>query len=168
MKNRLTIFTMILSGFVCFGVLPQMSANLPPEIPGTPDGCYPAFTTAEGCHALALLGGGIGNSAFGWYSLFLVGDGNFNTALGAGTLDLTSGAGSNDNTAVGTAAMILNLSGSDNTAVGTNALVFNSIAAFNNGVGSFVLYNNDSDGAGLANDNNAFGDSALFSNVDGA
>src|SRR5213594_1942422 len=101
----------------CFAFLPQMQA-LPPEIPGNPDGCYPAFTTAEGCNALALLGAGIGNSAFGWYSLFLVGDANFNTGLGAGALALTSGV--NDNTAVGTAAMILNLSGSGNTAVGTN------------------------------------------------
>src|SRR5205814_5319773 len=121
---------------VCFAFSPQMQAQLPPEIPGNPDGCYPNFTTAEGCKALHQLFGGIGNSAFGWYSNFLAGDASFNTSLGAGTLALTSGAGSNDNTAVGTAAMILNLSGNDNTAVGTNALVFNTVASFNTAVGS--------------------------------
>src|SRR6266480_1944655 len=94
MKNRsnIKIFTTLLSVLACFGLLPQMQANLPPELPGNPDGCYPAFTTAEGCNALALLGGGIGNSAFGWYSLFLAGDASFNTGVGAGALALTTGA----------------------------------------------------------------------------
>src|SRR6516162_6453137 len=120
---------------VSFAFLPQMQAQLPPEIPGNPDGCYPNFTTAEGCNALHQLFGGLGNTAVGWYSNFLAGDASFNTSVGAGTLALTSGAGSNDNTAVGTAAMILNLSGSDNVAVGSNALVFNMSAGFNNAVG---------------------------------
>jgi hypothetical protein len=150
MKTHPKILTTILSVLACCAFLPTTQAQLPPEIPGNPDGCYPAFTTAEGCNALHQLFGGIGNSAFGWYSNFLAGDASFNTGVGAGTLALTSGAGSNDNTAVGTAAMILNLSGNDNTAVGTNALVFNTVGSFNNGVGAFVLYNNDSSGAGLA------------------
>src|SRR5213593_1044488 len=112
-RSRLTIFTTVLSVLACFGVLPQMQA-LPPEIPGNPDGCYPAFTTAEGCNALALLGAGIGNTAVGWYANFLAGDASFNTALGAGTLALDSGLGSGSNTAVGTAAMLLNTSGNQN------------------------------------------------------
>ena len=153
---------------VCFAFLPQMQGQLPPEIPGNPDGCYPAFTTAEGCNALHQLFGGIGNTAVGWYSNFLAGNASFNTSVGAGTLALDSGAGSGQNTAVGTAAMILNLSGNSNVAVGSNALVQNATGSFNNGVGSFVLYNNDVDGAGTANNNNAFGAFALFSNVDGA
>jgi hypothetical protein len=148
-----------------------MQAQLPPEIPGNPDGCYPAFTTAEGCNALHQLTGGLGNTAVGWYANFLAGDASFNTGLGAGTLALTSrtGTGTNgdDNTAVGTAAMILNLSGSNNTAVGTNALVNNMIGSNNNGVGSFVLYNNDSSGAGSGSFNNAFGNFALSNNIDG-
>jgi hypothetical protein len=37
-----------LFAFACFAFLPQTQAALPPEIPGNPDGCYPAFTTAEG------------------------------------------------------------------------------------------------------------------------
>ena len=174
MKNRssLKIFTTILSVFACIGLLPTMQAQLPPEIPGNPDGCYPAFTTAEGCNALHQLLGGIGNTAVGWYSNFLAGDASFNTGVGAGTLALTSRTGvgteGNSNTAVGTAAMILNLSGSRNTAVGTNALVNNMIASENNAVGFFALYNNDSSGGGFASANNAFGAFALANNIDGA
>src|SRR5213593_3789586 len=126
MKNRscLKIFTTILSVLAWFGFLPQMQAGLPPEILGNPDGCYPAFTTAEGCNALALLGSGIGNTAIGWYSLFLVGDASLNTGVGAGALALTTN-GADSNTAVGTGAMLLNTSGTQNVANGTNALVFN-------------------------------------------
>ena len=171
MKTRLKIFTTVLSVLACCAFLPQMQAQLPAEIPGNPDGCYPAFTTAEGCNALHQLFGGLGNTAVGWYSNFLAGDASFNTGVGAGTLALTSrtGAGTegNSNTAVGTAAMILNLSGSRNTAVGTNTLVNNMIASENNAVGFFALDNNDSSGSGLANANNAFGAFALASNIDG-
>src|SRR5438552_19188972 len=168
MKTRVKIFTIVLSLLACCAFLPTMQAQLPPEIPGNPDGCYPAFTTAEGCNALHQLLGGLGNTAVGWYANFLAGDASFYTSVGAGTLALDSGAGSDSNTAVGTAAMILNLSGNENTAVGTNALVFNSIASDNNAAGVFALYNNDSSGAGLANFNNAFGAAALFSNIDGS
>src|SRR5437867_5115158 len=108
----------------CFGLLPQMQAALPPEIPGNPDGCYPGFTTAEGCNALFLLGDGIGNTAVGWYSLFLAGDASFNTGVGAGALALTT-TGADSNTAVGTGAMLLNTTGIRNTALGTNALLYN-------------------------------------------
>jgi len=166
MKTRIPPIV-ITFAFVCFGLLPQTQAQLPPEIPGNPDGCYPAFTTAEGCNALHQLLGGIGNTAVGWYSNFLAGDANFNTSVGAGTLALDSGIGAGQNTAIGTAAMILNLSGSGNTAVGSNALVFNTIASDNTAVGRFALYNNDSSGADVANGNNAFGAFALFSNIDG-
>src|SRR5437016_2064551 len=119
MKTRLKIFTSILSVLACCAFLPTMQAQLPPEIPGNPDGCYPAFTAAEGCNALHQLLGGIGNTAVGWYSNFLAGDASFNTALGAGTLALTSRTGAGQNTAVGTAAMILNLRRSGNPAGGT-------------------------------------------------
>src|SRR5436189_464569 len=107
MKNRssLKIFTTILSVFACIGLLPTMPAQLPPEIPGNPGGCYPAFTTAEGCNALHQLLGGLGNTAVGWYANFLAGDASFNTSVGAGTLALTSGVGAGSNTALGTAAM---------------------------------------------------------------
>jgi len=146
----------------CFAFLSQMRAALPPEIPGNPDGCYPAFTTAEGCSALALLGGGLGNTAVGWYSLFSANEASFNTGVGAGALALTSAASATatNNTAVGTAAMLLNTDGTDNTAVGTDALLFNESGGFNNAVGSFALHHNID---GFAN--NAFGESALFWNI---
>jgi hypothetical protein len=163
--KRLTLFV-IPSLLACLAFLPTMQAQLPPEIPGNPDGCYPAFTTAEGCNALHQLFGGLGNTGVGWYSLFLAGDASFNTGVGAGTLALTSrtgvGTDGNSNTAVGTAAMILNLSGSQNVAVGTNALVNNMMGSDNNAVGVFALYNND------ASFNNAFGRGALLANVDGS
>jgi hypothetical protein len=167
MKTRLKIFTTVLSVLACCAFLPATQAQLPPEIPGNPDGCYPAFNTAEGCNALFQVTGGIGNTAIGWFSNFLAGNASFNTSVGAGSLALDSGVGSGQNTALGTAAMILNLSGSQNVAVGSNALVNNMVAGDNNAVGSFALYNNDSSGNGFAAFNNAHGRSALFANVDG-
>src|SRR5437899_8500402 len=114
MKTRLKIFTMVLSVLACCAFLPQMQAALPPEIPGNPDGCYPAFTTAEGCNALHQLLGGLGNTAVGWYANFLAGDASFNTGVGAGTLALPSrtgaGADGNSSTAVATPAIRRNLS----------------------------------------------------------
>jgi hypothetical protein len=158
MKTRiqfiLSVFTLLFLAF-----LPQMRAGLPPEIPGNPDGCYPAFTTAEGCNALALLGSGIGNTAVGWYSLFLVGDASFNTGVGAGALALNT-TGADDNTAVGTGAMLLNTAGMLNTAVGTDALLYNDSGSYNNAAGVFALFNNI-DGSG----NNAFGHAALAANI---
>ncbi len=76
MKNRLTIFTTVLSVLACFAFLPQMQAqSLPPEIPNAVDGCYPNFATAEGCDALNGPGPftGLGNTALGWRSLFFSG-----------------------------------------------------------------------------------------------
>ena len=56
-----------------------------------PDGCYPNFTTAEGCNALQSLTNGVGNTGVGWYSLFGSSTGSYNTAIGAGALDLNNG-----------------------------------------------------------------------------
>src|SRR5213594_2063537 len=147
MKNRscLKIFTTILSMLACFGLLPQMRAGLPPEIPGNPDGCYPAFNTAEGCNALFNVTGGIGDTGIGWFSLFIVGDGSFNTGLGAGALAINSpvaGVGGNNNTAVRTTAMFHNMNGPDNVAVGINTLFGNNgaevqIGSSNHAIGSF-------------------------------
>ena len=127
----------------------------------SPDGCYPNYTTAEGCNALQLLGAGVGNTGVGWYSLFSVADANYNTGVGAGALTLTS-TGADSNTAVGVAALLLNTSGPENTAVGTDALVFNDYGGMNNAVGAFALYSNV---GGLAN--NAFGVNALLQNRTG-
>ena len=51
MKNR--ILMAILPVLVCFTLLPRAQAVSP-----APDGCYPNFTTAEGCAALQNLVGG--------------------------------------------------------------------------------------------------------------
>jgi Chaperone of endosialidase len=138
----------------CFGLLPQMQAVSP-----TPDGCYPNFTTAEGCDALSLLTTGAGNTGLGWRSLFLDSTGSFNTGVGSGALALNN---ADSNTAVGAAALLLNTSGIQNTAVGTDALVFNDSGNNNNALGAFALFNNF-DGVS----NTAVGTQALFSNTTG-
>src|SRR6476659_10267999 len=107
----------ILMGIVCIGLLPNAQAVVP-----APDGCYPGFTTAEGCLALQNLTTGAANTGVGYRSLFSAGASNFNTGVGAGTLILNT---ADSNTAVGTAAMLLNTTGTKNTALGTAALVYN-------------------------------------------
>ena len=77
------IFYLLLILLVCFAVLPSAQALNPP-----PDGCYPAYTTAQGCNALNLLTTGSGNSGVGWYALFSNSTGSFNTAVGGGALTL--------------------------------------------------------------------------------
>jgi hypothetical protein len=140
---------------VCFAFSPKMQAVSPP-----PDGCYPNFTTAEGCNALQNLVGGAGNSGLGWFSLFSDVNGSFNTGVGAATLVLNQ---ADSNTAVGTAALILNTDGTRNTAVGTAAMVFNTTGNDNCAVGAFAL-NNNTDGFS----NNAYGGAALQANLIGA
>jgi hypothetical protein len=110
MQNRHIIFGAILS---TLAFLPGVQAISP-----TPDGCYPNFTTAEGCNALNALSTGAGNTGLGWRSLFSVGAGNFNTGVGAGALLLNT---SDNNTAVGAVALLLNTTGISNTAVGMSA-----------------------------------------------
>jgi hypothetical protein len=151
----------IMSGVMlaAFAFLPGAQAVSP-----TPDGCYPNFTTAEGCNALKALTTGLANTGLGWYALFSNSTANFSTGLGAGALALSN---ADNNTAVGAGAMLLNTTGSENTAVGANALVHNGIGSDNNAFGTNALFNNDSSGNGSANFNNAFGRNALANNVDG-
>src|SRR5438552_3591333 len=92
MKNRsLAILTSVLSVVTCFAFLPQTQATPDALPPPSPDGCYPGFTTAEGCNALKLLTSGAGNTGLGWHSLSANTSGNFNTGVGAGTLILNNG-----------------------------------------------------------------------------
>ena len=112
-----------------------------------PDGCYPNFTTAEGCNALQNLTTGAANSGVGWYSLFGTSTGNFNTGVGAGTLTLNN---SDSNTAVGTAALLLNTAGLENSALGTAALVNNDNGDSNTAVGAFALQTNTNGGGNTA------------------
>ncbi len=156
--SSLTIFTTILSVIGSFALLPEVQGAPPP------DGCYPGFTTAEGCLALQNLTTGEGNTGVGWRSLFSAGDGSFNTGVGAGALVLNT---NDNNTAVGAVALLLNTTGSDNTAVGTDALALNVSASTNAAVGTFAAQNNDSSGNGTAFFNTAIGGFALQANVDG-
>ncbi len=168
--QRTTILPLLIGLAVAFfGLLPQLQAVVPP-----PDGCYPNFTTAEGCDALSLLTTGAGNTGLGWRSLFFNTDGSFNTGVGGGALALNNG---DSNTAVGAAALLLNTSGTENTATGTDALVHNDSGSSNtaNGVdalfyntqgtnntamGFFALLNNST-----GHDNTAVGVNALLSNT---
>jgi hypothetical protein len=117
-----------LFAFACFALLPTAQAVVP-----APDGCYPGFTTAEGCDALHSLAGGAGNTGVGWRSLFFDSTGNFNTSVGAGALVLNN---ADSNTAVGTIALLLNTTGSNNTALGATALYNNSAGDYITALGS--------------------------------
>ena len=153
---------------ICFALSPTAQAVSPP-----PDGCYPNFTTAEGCNALQNLTIGVGNTGIGFYSLFANGVGSYNTAIGVGALDLNN---ADNNTAVGTAALLLNTVGAENTALGTDAMVFNDSGNRNTSVGALTLFSNKQGFQNSAvgwgaltlntdgNYNNAFGVSALSSN----
>ena len=154
MKNRNVTFTTILIALGCFALLQRAQGVLP-----APDGCYPGFTTAEGCNALKSLTSGAGNTGVGWYSLSSDTTHSYNTGVGAGALFLNN---ADSNTAVGTAAMLLNSSGTRNVANGTDALVYNDSGNYNDAVGAFALFNNIN---GFSN--NAFGDSALVENIHG-
>ena len=147
-----------------FGLSPQIQAVSP-----TPDGCYPAYTTVEGCNALAGLTTGLGNTGLGWFSLFSDSDSSFNTGVGAGALISNNGS---SNTAVGAAALLLNTTGSENTAIGTGALVNNTVDG-NTATGFFALEANTTGGTletsvlGVAlGPNTAIGSHALENNVD--
>src|SRR5215216_4229471 len=148
MKKQTNTFKAILLVLGCLAFLPQMQAVTPP-----PDGCYPNFTTAEGCNALQNLTSGAGNTGLGWYALFGTSTGSFNTGVGAGTLVLNN---SDSNTAVGTAALILNTAGTQNSAFGTGAMVNNDNGGGNTAVGAFALQNNTN-----GSNNTAVGGSAL-------
>jgi trimeric autotransporter adhesin len=146
--------TFALCAFACFALVPTAHGVSP-----APDGCYPGFTTAEGCKALQFLGAGAGNTGVGWYSLYSVGGGSYNTGVGAGALVLNT---ADSNTAVGTVALLLNTTGFENTAVGTDALVYNDTGSDNTANGAFALFSNTT-GAG----NTAVGSYALYSNTTG-
>src|ERR1043166_6695890 len=138
MKNRSKLLLAILPVLACFAFLPGAQAQLSPP----PDGCYPNFTTAEGCDALSFLTTGAGNTALGWRSLFSTTDGSFNTGVGGGALLLNTGS---SNTAVGAAALLLNTTASNSTAVGTDTLV-NNAADDNTATGAFALSANTTGG----------------------
>ena len=168
MQNRHIIFGAI---FSALAFLPGVQAVVPP-----PDGCYPNFTTAEGCNALGSLTTGAANTGVGWFSLFSTTTGIGNTGVGAGALALNQ---ADNNTAVGGGALFLNTTGTENTAVGANALVHNDSGSDNNAFGTNALFGNvegafnNAHGrnalvANTASENNAFGDLAMENNTSGS
>jgi len=147
MKNRSKISVTILAVLACFALLPAARAVSP-----EPDGCYPNFTTAEGCNALKFLDTGIGNTGIGWDALLSTDDSSSIRQLGPEHCSPTKPI---PILAVGAGALLLNTTGTQNVAIGTDAMVFNGSSSFNNAVGALALFNNDSSGHGAANFNNA-------------
>jgi hypothetical protein len=154
MKTTVQPILILLITFLFLALLPQMQAVSP-----APDGCYPGFTTSDGCNALNFLTTGAGNTGVGWYSLFATATGSYNTGVGAGTLVLNT---ADSNTAIGAAALLLNTTGTENTAVGTDALVHNDSGQDNTATGAFALFSHTS-----GNLNTANGAFALFSDTSG-
>src|SRR4051812_27034576 len=148
MKKQNNTFKTILLILGCTAFLPQMQAVSP-----APDGCYPGFTTAEGCNALSALTSGAGNTGLGWDALFGTSTANFNTGVGAGALVLNN---ADSNTAVGAAALLLNTAGTENSALGTAAMVNNDNGTNNTAVGAFALQTNTN-----GSSNTALGNAAL-------
>jgi hypothetical protein len=153
MKTRIQSILIVIT-LLLLGLLPQVQAVSP-----APDGCYPGFTTAEGCNALKFLTTGVGNTGIGWYSLYVNTTGSFNTGVGGGALALNN---ADSNTAVGVAALLLNTTGTENVAVGTDALVYNDTGSHNSAFGAFALFNNTT---GV--ENTAIGGGALSANTEG-
>ena len=169
-------FALIAFGLAWFALSPTVPAVTP-----APDGCYPNFTTAEGCNALSSLTTGSGNTGLGWFALLSDSSGSFNTGVGAGALTLNN---ADSNTAVGAAALLLNTSGSNNTAVGTDALVnntsgisntangaqallSNNTGSYNTAIGNAALQNNTTALMVSGSYNTATGDHALYNNTNG-
>ena len=151
LKKATPVFLVALA---CFGLLPTMQAVSP-----APDGCYPGFTTAEGCNALNFLTTGVGNTGVGWYAIFANSTGSYNTALGAGALALNT---ADSNIAVGAGALLLNTAGIGNTATGAVALLENTSGGNNTANGDNALNSNTA-----GNGNTAIGVSALPNNTVG-
>src|SRR6478736_10499997 len=79
MKNRNIVMMLATGLLACFGCLPQ--TNAAPEVIPPPDGCYPGFTTAEGCQALRNLTTGSANTGVGFRALFSAGASSLNTGV---------------------------------------------------------------------------------------
>ncbi|HEY4271932.1 MAG TPA: tail fiber domain-containing protein [Candidatus Udaeobacter sp.] len=148
-KTNIIYLATALFAVACFALSPKVQAVSP-----APDGCYPGFTTAEGCNALSFLTTGAGNTGLGWESLLSDTTGGFNTSVGAGALILNNG---DSNTAVGAVALLLNTTGTENTAVGTDAMVYNDTGNNNTAVGAFALFTNT-----ISSGNTAVGTQALY------
>jgi trimeric autotransporter adhesin len=167
---------LITFALVCFALVQNAQAVLPPPDGGYGPPDYGAGNTAEGQEALLSLTTGTYNTADGYLSLRSNTTGNFNTAIGAGTLlfntadqntatgaaALLSNTTGNLNTANGEAALFSNTTGSQNTAIGVSALQSNTTGSLNTASGVSALQSNTT---GV--NNTADGGEALFSNTAG-
>ena len=124
-----------------------------------------SFNTGIGGGAL-VLNNGSSNTAVGAAALLLNTTGNWNTA--AGTDAMVSNDIGSYNDAFGGYALSSNVDGDFNGAFGEAALGSNVSGMNNTAIGDDALFNNDYDGAGMANFNTAVGAHALGSNIDGA
>ena len=138
----------------CFAFLPKTQALNPP-----PDGCYPGFTTAEGCNALQSP-----HQRGRKYRTWLVcvvwdyhrqfqhrrwrrstDPQQCGFQHGSGTAALLLNTAGTGNSALGTAAMVNNDNGTNNTAVGAFALQTNTNGSNNTAVGNAALQNSTGD-----------------------
>ena len=167
MKNRHIILGAILSALA---FLPAAQAVNP-----APDGCYPNFTTAEGCNALKSLTTRASCIDFVGIRCFRIPRITSTLGFAPQTLALNN---ADNNTAVGTGALFFNTTGPPNTAVGADALVHNDDGSDNNAFGTFALFDNvngtfnnahgrNALAANTASENNAFGDLAMENNISG-
>jgi hypothetical protein len=127
------------------------------------------FNTGAGVGTL-VLNAGDSNTAVGAAALILNVFGGRNTACGAGAMVNNEGDADGNgsfNSAVGAFALNANETGFGNNAVGDSALFRNINGASNTAVGDEALEDSDSNGAGKANFNCAFGAQALQSNLNG-
>jgi hypothetical protein len=151
---------LITFALVCFALVQNTQAVLPPPDGGYGPPDYGLGNTAEGQSALFSLTSGAYNTAVGWLSLAFVDTGNFNTAVGAGTLNVNT---ADQNTATGAGALLSNFTGTANTANGAFALYFNSGGGSNTAIGHTALANNTT-----GSQNTALGQAAGFNQTTGS
>jgi hypothetical protein len=130
---------LITFALICFALVQNAQAVLPPPDGGYGPPDYGAGNTAEGQDALFSLTSGAVNTATGFLSLYNNTTGNFNTAIGAGAL-LNNTA--DQNTATGAGALLNNTTGVLNTANGEAALFFNTTGIRNTATGASALVQN--------------------------
>jgi hypothetical protein len=150
---------LITFALVCFALVQNARAVLPPPDGGYGPPDYGAGNTAEGQDALFSLTSGAVNTAVGLFSLYHNTTGNFNTAIGAGAL-LNNNA--DQNTATGAGALLSNTTGEFNTANGEAALFYNTTGIGNTAIGFSALVQNTT-----GDQNTASGLRALWKNTTG-
>jgi hypothetical protein len=150
---------LITFALVCFALVQNAKAVLPPPDGGYGPPDYGAGNTAEGQDALFSLTSGAVNTAVGLFSLYHNTTGNFNTAIGAGAL-LNNNA--DQNTATGAGALLSNTTGEFNTANGEAALFYNTTGIGNTAIGFSALVQNTT-----GDQNTASGLRALWKNTTG-